>query len=47
MLPAASFVMLTELRNVLIPPSLEIDLVFMYEEVSGAACTTFAPVSRF
>jgi hypothetical protein len=34
---SASFVTTTDERNVLIPPSLEIDFVLIYELVSGAA----------
>ena len=37
----------TELRKVLTPPSLEMDLVLTKEVVSGALWTTFVPVSRF
>ena len=36
----------TELLKVLTPPSLEMERVFIKDDVSGAAWTTFAPVSR-
>ena len=37
----------TELLNVLMPPSFEIDFVLTYDVVLGALWTTFVPVSRF
>ena len=43
----APFCTTTLLRNVLIPPLLLIERVFMYELVFLPMCTTFAPVSRF
>ena len=43
----AFFCTTTLLRNVLIPPLLLIERVFIYELVSGAAWITLAPVSRF
>ena len=30
-----------------IPPAFDIDFVLITDDVSGAACTTFEPVSRF
>ena len=42
----ASFVTETELLKVLTPPSLEMERVFIKDDVSGAAWTTLAPVSR-
>jgi len=43
----APFCTTTLLRNVLMPPLLLMERVFMYELVFLPMCTTFAPVSRF
>ena len=43
----APFCTTTLLRNVLMPPLLLIERVFIYELVFLPMCTTFAPVSRF
>ena len=43
----AAGITLSKLLNVAIPPSLDIDLELITDEVFGALCTTFKPVSRF
>ena len=35
------------MATIRLPPFLEIDFEFIVEEVFGAACITFAPVSKF
>ena len=45
--PSAAGVATMELRNVEMPPPLEMDLVSTVAVVSGAPSTTLQPVSRF